>query len=181
MRILFQYCFFLMLASLLSCSPSAREDKAKNREIRQARHDATLKELAELHNAVTEKDAIPSSDESIPFTYEIQQGLSKSESRPLLIDGMIDDITIRNDTASMDIQESFGGTYSIFRLTINSNMLARIKASGVKRFDSIAVVARITSVEKPAFEVRPSGEDLDMTIGNTYVIAGECLDFRSVP
>jgi hypothetical protein len=178
MRISYIPIVFVVLVASLSCSPRHPPDRTSQIKAQRA---SILKELATLHNAVTNLETMLGSDQRTPFTYEIQQGLSDVLSRPLLLDGMIEDICIRNGRVVLEMQEFLGQNFSTFRITLGSKAVSRIRASAAQRYDPIVVVARITSVEKVAFEVRPSGEVFDMSLGDSLVVVGECIDFRILP
>ena len=94
---------------------------------------------------------------------------------------MIEDICIRKGRVSLEMQVYLGQESSMFQITLDSNTVSRIRASGVQRLDPIAVVVRITSIEKAAFEVRSSGEELYMSLGDDFIVNGECIDFRALP
>ena len=169
---------FVVLASSLSCSPRHLPDQKSQIEVQRA---SILKELATLHNAVTNTETILGSDQRLPFSYEIQQGLADAKSRPLLIDGRIEDICIRKGRVLMEMEVYLGQKSSMFRITLDANTASRIRASDMQRYDPIAVVVRITSIEKAAFEVSSSGEELYMSLGDNFIVNGECIDFRALP
>jgi hypothetical protein len=71
----------------------------------------------------------------------------------------------------------------MYRLNIDLGLLSKMKASGIKKNSRIAAVAKITSIEKPAFRLyEPKGQDVvEITVSDQLIAFGELLDFRSLP
>lgn len=65
----------------------------------------------------------------------------------------------------------------MLRIRLDPDMVSKLKSSRLERYDDVAVVIRIESFEKTALEIYPNGEEVDFTMGDSYVVTGVCIDF----
>ena len=157
-----------------SCRPS-KDEKPKGES------DLVLRELAALHGSVANADTIFAPEaQMFPFTFQVQQALSDRESSPVVVCGMLEDIFMRNGELVPEVEAFLGLSEVTFRLALDSNKASGVITSGIGRFDEIAVVARIRSIERIAFEIKPSREEVLSYCGR-YIVSGECIDFRRLP
>jgi len=175
MKMIYYIFFFLIIISFPACSSDNANDKIESEF--KAERAAIINEFAKSHSAFAYKEALENS-ESDQFSFEKQRALlSSSLSHPLIIDGLVVDVYDHAGKLFIEID----GLPATFRLSLDSNMANKLKKSKLKKYNVVAAIARITSVDKATKIIEPSGEELEVSLHDKFIICGECLDFMLLP
>jgi hypothetical protein len=116
------------------------------------------------------------------YTMHLQSVLIRSDKRPILFFGFINDIVKRGDKFLADF-DVFPHAYlneGRFTIECTSNQVNQITSQGASPYDEYAVVALVSSVSRPKYKVRakPLSEneaEIELDSPDTFLASGRCL------
>ncbi len=147
-----------------------------------------IAEFASLYNAVANwQDSFSHLSADEIYTFEIKKSLLDTDGRPLLFLAFIEDIEKRGDTYLLQSNTEFGDCDSRhLRLVLEGDqgvvdkVLRRRRGGNLLSSAGLVVIARISSVSRPSFQVKAHSadvEDTDVTVESSdfFVVEGECV------
>ena len=147
-----------------------------------------ISEFASLHDAVTNwQDGFGNHSADEIYTFEIKEALLNTDNRPLLFLAFIEDIEKRDDTYLLRFNTEFGDLDSRYlRLVLEGDqgvvdkILRRRRRGSLLSSAGLVVIAKISSVSRPSFQIKAQSadlEDADVTIESSdfFVVEGQCV------
>ena len=183
-----RFPYYLLITCLLlmtSCNKSEREKEAllKSNDIIKKR----IGEMAIKYNssidwfkAVEEQSLL---QEQI-FTMNLQDALVKKDEQPVLLYGIVQDISRKGNGYIVDFLSYFYSPLEIhYSLECNDYHVEKIVKQKQNMFDNYACVAKITSVSKQKFQMSSSdiydentSDDIIIETNDNIRLEGICMD-----
>lgn len=144
------------------------------RKMHQDTASAALNQAVVKYNAITDWGT----KTSLRFSIDLQKVMMNVEGRPIVVEGMVNDIAHNGDHYSISILV-FRPTSVEFILDCDMDLANRM-ASQLPVLSSCAVIAQISSVEKAAFKLHGAhGEDesIEVDSGDNFIARGRCVEW----
>jgi len=159
-------------SSITSCNDSEIQDKVDKAHDNQLSN--AISEMAKRHKAISDwEDEL----DIFPLTIKVKEVLVNKEKRPILFDGYLNDIVQHGDVFFVHFT---GGilTNFLFILKADPNQVRGLIGNKPNLISDFAVVALISSVRRPLFDVKASefGE-IYLDENSTFIAEGVMLDF----
>lgn len=153
----------LILLFSVSCNRTDKEkteDKEINKKIQILKQ--AVSDMAEKHNAITDWEK--NLDKHSLYTIQVEDVLIRSDNRPILFFGRVDDITKKANKYFLHFKKMLS-PWIYFVLECNEEQVENILHNKDSTF--YAVAARISSIQRPEFEFEHY---------HAFIANGLCID-----
>jgi len=179
----------IWVVSNIISSQHSKAEKEKAEVEKKIQIEQTISNMVPTHNAVT--DWKKNFDKKSAFlgqiyTVQVEDALIRSDGRPVLFFASVDDVTRQGNKYYVHFRNWFDLDPDIrFVLECDSEQVKKIMSQKVDLFGQYAVVALISSLQRPKFELRAyphSGEDAEVVVESSdiFIARGRCLDLSFV-
>jgi len=151
--------------------------------------EQTISNMVARHNAVTDWKKNFNEKSTLLgriYTVQVEDALIRSDGRPVLFFASVDDVTRIGNKYYVHFHNWFDLSPEIrFVLECDSEQVKKIMGQITDFFEQYAVVALISSLQRPKFEVKAyphSAEDAEVVVefSDIFIARGRCLDLLFV-
>jgi len=177
-----------------SCRSATQKEKAETEK--KVQIEQNISGMVARHNAVIGWEEIFNVEDIVTgqvYTLQVEDALVRKDGRPILLFGSVSDIVRRNNEYFVHFKKGvldFSIPDIYFALKLNAEQIKKIIGQKTEIFDRYAIVATITSVQRPKFDVKAysqNGEDgkseyteIAVEPCNIFIAKGRCLDLLFV-
>lgn len=172
-----------------SCG-SLKREKEKVETEKKIRIKQAITDMIARHNAVNdwERNLREKFISMLTKVYSIQveQALVRKDGRPILLFASVEDVARQDNKYFGHFHNWFGlGPNIHFVLECKPDQIKKVMEQSASQFEQYAVVALISSIQRPKFEpgaYSENGEGQEITIesSNIFIAKGRCVDLLFV-
>jgi len=174
----------IVALALLMASCNSKVDREKEEQNKREAQQTKLKnDLAAKFSASADWNE-KLKDRLLPYSVDLEEALIRSDKKPILFEGFVEDVTRNNNKYIVRLSHSESPKV-YFLLECTPELATKLRSR--QGFDHVAVIASISSVRKPNIKLEsdlPSSPDespdIEVTNPDAFIAKGSMLDFEFI-